>query len=180
MSEVIESGSVGVADSVMKFRRIITGHSEAGEAVFIEDEICAHRHAIKNIPTFATTELWKTRTTPVDNTERQPTDPVAGAFALNPPAGGSVFRIVEFAPDRIWKSDPHESDMMHRTPSLDYAYVIKGQIYALLDNQETLMKSGDVLIQRGTNHAWANRSDEPCIVLFVLIDAKEMKNLPSH
>ncbi|MFJ4373925.1 cupin domain-containing protein [Pseudomonas japonica] len=180
MSEVIQSGSVAVADTVMKFRRIITGHNQAGEAIFIEDEVCAHRHAIKNIPTFATTELWKTAATPVDNTEQSPVDLVAGRFALNPPACGSVFRIVEFVPDRLWKSDADEPDMMHRTPSLDYAYVIKGQIHALLDNQETLMKAGDVLIQRGTNHAWANRSDEPCIVLFVLIDGKEMTHLPAH
>ncbi|KAF0254596.1 cupin domain-containing protein [Pseudomonas putida] len=174
MSEVIESGNVEVADSVVKFRRIVTGHDEAGKAIFIEDEVCPNRHAIKNIPEFATTELWKTSTTPVDNTEGQPIDPAAGAFVLNPPANGSVFRVVEFVPDQVWKTDPNVPDMMHRTPSLDYAYVIKGEIYALLDGQETLMKAGDVLIQRGTNHAWANRSVEPCVVLFVLIDANEV------
>jgi mannose-6-phosphate isomerase-like protein (cupin superfamily) len=180
MSEVIKSGSVKVAESVTKFRRIVTGHNQAGEAIFVEDEVCANRHAIKNIPTFATTELWKTSMAPVDNSDIQPVDSAAGAFVLNPPASGSVFRIVEFVPDRVWKDDDYVPDMMHRTPSLDYAYVIRGEIYAVLDKQEKLMREGDVLIQRGTNHAWANRSSEPCVVLFVLIDANEVEGLPEH
>ena len=62
--------------------------------------------------------------------------------------------------------------MMHRTKSIDYAIVLSGEIWAVMDVGETKMRAGDVLIQRGTNHAWANRSNRPARVAFVLIDAK--------
>ena len=61
---------------------------------------------------------------------------------------------------------------MHTTESVDYAIVLHGEIYARMDEGETLLRTGDVLIQRGTNHAWANRSDDVCRVAFVLIDGK--------
>jgi quercetin dioxygenase-like cupin family protein len=61
---------------------------------------------------------------------------------------------------------------MHRTRSIDYAIVLSGEIWAVMDEGEIKMSPGDVFIQRGTNHAWANRSNGPCIVAFVLIDAK--------
>ena len=63
---------------------------------------------------------------------------------------------------------------MHRTRSIDYAIVLSGEIWAVMDEGETKMVSGDMLIQRGTNHAWANRSNAPCVVAFVLIDAKPL------
>jgi uncharacterized cupin superfamily protein len=63
---------------------------------------------------------------------------------------------------------------MHRTRSIDYAIVLSGEIWAVMDEGETMMKTGDVLIQRGTNHAWANRSNVPCVVAFVLVDAKPL------
>ena len=64
---------------------------------------------------------------------------------------------------------------MHRTRSLDYAIVLSGEIWAIMDDGETRLVGGDMLVQRGTNHAWANRSDEPCIIAFVLIDAKPVE-----
>ena len=60
---------------------------------------------------------------------------------------------------------------MHTTNSVDYAFVLEGEIWAVLDEGEVLMKAGDVLVQRGTSHAWSNRGDRPCMVGFVLIDA---------
>jgi mannose-6-phosphate isomerase-like protein (cupin superfamily) len=182
MSEVIKTTgeSTPVADSVQKFRRIVTGHDSTGKAVFVDDAPCAHAHSIMGIPTFATTELWKTSQSPVDNSG-DAGDPAAGSFDLRPPKSGSILRIVEFAPDSTWSNkDGSSAPMMHRTASLDYAYVIKGQIYAVLDNEERLLKEGDVLIQRGTNHAWANRTDEPCLVLCVLIDASPLVDNPPH
>ena len=64
---------------------------------------------------------------------------------------------------------------MHRTASIDYAIVIEGEIIAVLDTTETVMRAGDFLVQRGTNHAWSNRSDKPALVAFVLIDAKPVE-----
>lgn len=174
MNDVIKMDRTAVADSVTKFRRIVTGHTVEGEAVFVLDEVCQNAHAIMGHPTFATTELWKSLQTPADNSGDFE-DPAAGPTVVAPPKHGTVFRVVEFAPDKIWREAHGPAPMMHRTPSLDYAMVLKGEIYAVLDKSETLMKPGDVLIQRGTNHAWSNRTDEPCLVLFVLIGAEPLQ-----
>jgi gentisate 1,2-dioxygenase len=101
---------------------------------------------------------------------------------------GTIFRTVEFPPDSAWKgmdarkvfdelkaghaADAHAANPgMHKTASVDYALVIKGEIWAILDKDERLMREGDVLIQRGTNHAWSNRSEENCLMMFVLCGA---------
>lgn len=63
--------------------------------------------------------------------------------------------------------------MMHKTSSVDYAIVLSGEIWAILEEGEALMRAGDVLIQRATSHSWSNRSDSPCIVAFILIDAED-------
>ena len=60
----------------------------------------------------------------------------------------------------------------HKTDTIDYAIVLSGEIYALMDEGEVLLKAGDVLVQRGTNHAWSNRTEAPCCIAFVLIDAE--------
>jgi quercetin dioxygenase-like cupin family protein len=65
--------------------------------------------------------------------------------------------------------------VMHRTASVDYAIVVEGEIWAVLDKGETLLKRGDVLIQRGTNHGWSNRGDRPALVAFVLVAAEPLK-----
>jgi hypothetical protein len=101
-----------------------------------------------------------------------------------------VFRIVEYPPDRLriptLRGDAHDAthegytrDLknvrhpgFHKTASTDYAIVLSGEIYALMDEGEVLLKAGDVLIQRGTNHAWSNRTDESAYIAFVLIDAR--------
>ena len=62
---------------------------------------------------------------------------------------------------------------MHRTDSVDYAVIVKGEITMLLDDSEVELKQGDVVIQRGTNHAWSNRSKNTCLIAFVLVDAVE-------
>jgi quercetin dioxygenase-like cupin family protein len=61
---------------------------------------------------------------------------------------------------------------MHRTQTVDYGIVLSGEVYLVLDKEETLLKAGDVVVQRGTNHAWSNRSNEPCRMAFILIDAR--------
>jgi mannose-6-phosphate isomerase-like protein (cupin superfamily) len=70
-------------------------------------------------------------------------------------------------------ADPRHA-MMHRTQSVDYAVVISGEIDMLLDDSEVHLKVGDVLVQRGTRHAWVNRGGENCRIAFVLIDANEI------
>ena len=76
---------------------------------------------------------------------------------------GSLYPYAEHRID-----DKHPG--MHRTETVDYAIVLEGEIVAMMDDNETVLRAGDILIQRGTNHAWANRSGKPARICFVLID----------
>ncbi|NNE85144.1 MAG: cupin domain-containing protein, partial [Alphaproteobacteria bacterium] len=101
----------------------------------------------------------------------------------------TIFRYAEIPPDEVWmgsdlgeafnkmgSDDAHDADadtaFMHETQTTDYAIVLEGEMWAVMEEGETLLKANDVLIQRGTNHAWSNRSGKPALMLFVLIGAK--------
>jgi len=122
-------------------------------------------------------------------------EPPAGAerpdrpVAVPPPANGSILRVVDFPPEGTVKTDnaavlremgiaagtaPVRHAHMHRTRSIDYAIVLSGEIDMLLDDSEVHLKAGDMLVQRGTIHAWVNHGKEPCRIAFILIDAKEL------
>ena len=75
-------------------------------------------------------------------------------------------------PDADHTLKPHDHPGMHKTDTIDYAIMLAGEITAILDGEETILRAGDILIQRGTNHAWANRSGKPARMAFVLIDAQ--------
>ncbi|HKZ08215.1 MAG TPA: cupin domain-containing protein [Methylomirabilota bacterium] len=172
---------------VRPIRRIVTGHDAKGRSVFLSDGPSPHVLTIGGRPDFALTNLWVTDSTPASNTGAA--DGAARPVVLEPPAGGTIFRVVEFPPERTAGTfdrkkafadmgadhamDPDASRHpgMHKTSSVDYAIVLSGEIWALMDEGETLMKAGDCLVQRGTNHAWANRSDAPCLVAFILVNA---------
>ncbi len=176
-----------------KVRRLVTGHDAQGKAILVEDGFAPAVHTLAVRPGWALTELWKTTATPAELGNDR--DVTRGPIQLEPPEGGSVFRILEIPPETpesrarnaadpagmfaamgtktasTFKADaPHP--MMHRTETIDYGIVLSGEIYAVLEDSETLMKAGDVIIQRGTNHAWSNRSGQPCRIAFILIDAK--------
>ena len=170
-------------------RRVVTGHNAEGKSVFVADGPTPH--VFQRSPGSAIVmELCETQTTPASN--RGNDDAIARGFRLPPPKNGSVFRIIEYPPDAerlqalaAERAGPDDGSGwlqaadkgaarhlgFHKTNSVDYAIVLSGEIYALMDQGEVLLKAGDVLIQRGTNHAWSNRTDAPCYVAFVLIDA---------
>ena len=172
-----------------KVRRIITGHNAKGQSVIASDAPSPHTLTLIDDPAFGLTDLWVTSGSPAHNAGSA--DAAARpAITLEPPRGGSIFRVVEFPPDRatVGKLDRtklfevmHASGAMdqegarhpgmHKTATVDYAIVLSGEIYAMMDEGETLMKAGDCLVQRGTNHAWSNRSQAPCMVAFVLVSA---------
>jgi hypothetical protein len=165
----LDSSDVAPAPSVQQIRRLVTGVDENGRSMFTDDAAASHLQVVANTPTYVVTNLWRHETVPVDNAGPAD-DGLAGEVALPPPPGGSVFRTVEFPPDSHWVGRPDApTDQTHATPSLDYALVLSGEIWAVVDTEERLMRAGDVLIQRGTRHAWSNRSDAPCLVAFVLI-----------
>jgi len=175
---------------LQKIRRVITGHNPQGQSVIISDSASPHSLTLLDSPAFGLTDLWITHTIPVNNSDNN-SDATKRAVKLTPPSGGSIFRVVEFPPEKqiagkvdrkaafaaLSASDTIDSHnaahpLMHKTNTIDYAIVISGQIYAVLEAGETLLHTGDCLVQRGTNHAWSNRSEKPCLVAFVLIDAK--------
>jgi mannose-6-phosphate isomerase-like protein (cupin superfamily) len=171
-------------------RRVVTGHNARGRAIFISDGP-APVVFDRGPGATAVTELWETGATPASNAGND--DPTLGRpQRLPPPRNGSKFRVVEYPPDsqRVAalrapdsthdaKSEGYVRDLknarhpgFHKTDTIDYAIVLSGEIWALMDEGEVLLKAGDVLIQRGTNHAWSNRTSEPCCIAFVLIDAE--------
>ena len=171
-----------------KIRRVVTGHDENGAAIVIMDGEARCILQRPNRPGVTLTNLWKSDKSPADM--EQLDDPVTGPLILHPPKNGSVFRIVQFDPEdpkllatldgraafaemgagaNIVEGARHP--FMHRTDSLDYAVVLTGEIYMIMDEDEYLLKAGDVVVQQGTNHAWSNRGSEPCQIAFILIDA---------
>jgi hypothetical protein len=161
---------IAVAPSVRRYRRLVTGLDDEGRSTVVADETCPHVQVIADAPTFAMTDFWRHEKVPVDNTGASD-DGLAKRVEISPPAHGSVLRIVEFPPDGHWDTDGGErrDRMFHSTASLDYAIVLAGSIWSVMDTDERELTAGDVLIQRGTRHRWSNRSDAPCQVAFVLI-----------
>lgn len=175
------------------FRRVVTGHDENGRAVCISDDIASNILQRPNRPGVTLTNFWKCDTTPAEYDGAEET--VDGPLILHPPPGGNVFRVVEFeaedpevlktldgkaafaemgAADNIVEDARHP--FMHRTNSVDYAVILRGEIIMLLDDSDVHLKAGDVVVQRGTNHAWSNRGTEPCLIAFVLVDAVDKNN----
>jgi hypothetical protein len=171
-------------------RRVVTGHDARGRSVIVSDGPSPHVLALPGRPDFGLTNLWVTDATPASNEGQA--DAAARPVVLEPPPGGSILRVVEFPPDKApggfdrkaafaamgadHAMDPDASRHpgMHKTSTVDYAIVLAGEIWALMDVGETLLKAGDCLVQRGTNHAWSNRSDQPCLVAFILIAARPL------
>ena len=167
-------------------RRVVTGHDASGKAVVLFDG-AAPNVKLRKTTGLTSTLLWVTEGSPADLSGGA--DESEREIGVAPPLRGSIFRVVDFPPAadfgavdnaamlREMGMAPGEGGArhatMHRTRSVDYAVVISGEIDMLLDDSEVHFEAGDVLVQRGTNHAWVNRGRENCRIAFVLIDAAE-------
>ena len=177
-----------------KIRRVITGHDSNGKAVVLEDGYAPNVHTNPHRPGHISVEMWKTLEMPIVIKANEP-DPTGGPKRQHPTADGTVFRISIVPPETeaTRKISPEQAraafkemgnetastfgenkrhPFMHRTETIDYAVVLEGEITMMLDDSEVHLKAGDVVIQRGTNHAWSNRSGKPTKMLYVLIDGK--------
>ena len=173
---------------IWRVRRVLTGHDSQGRSTFIADGEAANVKEMTSMPGLALTDLWETAGAPASNAGER--DGAARPVRLEPPPNGTILRIVEFPPDSAWRGgadakaafksigaghaqDAASSDpMMHRTSTVDYIIVLRGEIYAIMETGEKLLRAGDILVQRGTNHSWSVRGNEPCIVAAVLVNAK--------
>jgi mannose-6-phosphate isomerase-like protein (cupin superfamily) len=168
-------------------RRVVTGHDAKGRAVILLDGP-APNVKLRKTSGLTSTLLWVTDSSPADNSGSA--DSAERDIGVAPPPRGSIFRVVDFPPaaevgavDNAAmlaemglagaRADPRHATM-HRTRSVDYAVVISGGIDMLLDDSEVHLEAGDVLVQRGTDHAWVNRGRESCRIAFVLVDALDL------
>ncbi len=175
------------------FKRIVTGHDAEGNAIVVSTLPPMTTQLIGGPggPTFF--EVWHTAETPALITAQPGAK--EDTLVLAPPGKGTRIRVIEFPPegDAIrnltgadaqakFKSMGNESastsqagaphPLMHRTQTVDYGIVLEGEISMVLDRSETTLQAGDIVIQNGTNHAWANRSGKICRMAFVLIDGR--------
>ena len=164
-------------------RRVVTGQRDGKGAVLYDGP--APNRKLRQASGLVSTLLWVTDESPADISGVA--DRAEREIGVAPPPLGSIFRLVEFPPDRKERSrdavlremgltgqKPSTHAGMHRTRSVDYAVVMEGEIDMILDEGEVHLAAGDVLVQQGTDHAWVNRGTRPCRIAFVLIDAKEL------
>ena len=180
---------------IAPFRRIVTGHDADGNAVILDD---APPPRVARVggdlgPTFY--EVWNTRETPA-RIDRASGEPGEQGISLAPPSGGTRIRVLDIPPEdeSFGQITPEQARahfaavgaenasshtgagsrhaFMHRTETIDYGIVLEGEVVLVVDQGETVCRAGDIVIQRGTNHGWANRSGKPCRIAFILIDGR--------
>ena len=151
----------------LEVRRVVTGHDTNGKAVVASDERMTGVAAAAR-PYISRCEIWSTDTMPVDNSEGAAAEAQRKGFVVRHnyvgSGQGTVIRITEFAPGA--------PKFMHRTETVDYAILLLGECDLELDDGKTVhLKEGDIVVQRGTMHAWVNNGSVPCVFAFILIDA---------
>ena len=163
----------------LEVRRIVTGHDDNGKAIVASDERMTGVSG-RGRAYISRCEIWSTDKMPVDNSEAAAAAQRNGFVVRHNYVGsgqGSVIRITEFAPGA--------PKFMHRTETVDYAILLSGECDLELDDGETVhLTQGDVVVQRGTMHAWVAKGSEPAVFAFVLIDAEPVekggKKLTTH
>jgi mannose-6-phosphate isomerase-like protein (cupin superfamily) len=175
-------------------RRIVTGHDGAGRSIVQEDGAPARSVTLGGESGTTFHEIWSTHASPAP-IDRASGEPPETGIRLRPPANGTCIRILDIPPDdgtldalpreavhalfeAIGAGEAHDLSpdaahpLMHRTETIDYGIVLEGEVTLILEGGETIVRAGEIVVQRGTNHAWANRSDRACRIAFVLIDGR--------
>lgn len=168
----------------MHVRRIVTGFDAAGHSIVVSDGPTPRTHDFEHIPGFSNTVVWATEN--ADAPTGKPADPTVVLPSFKVAAGGSMLFVVQFPPESVFASldhaaagaeqaehlpgladtfDPNRPGF-HKTQSVDYVVVLKGELWLEVDRgPATHLRQGDVVIQNGTYHAWANRTDKPAVIL---------------
>ena len=181
-----------MVEAAKPVRRIVAGNDENGKAMVLSDGPSPDIRTDPARPGFTSTRIWVTDRTPARTKGIRET--LDTPHKIEPPSNGSVCRVVAFPPDTGFINDvtatkvksyfesmgspiastysadaPHP--YMQKTGSLDFCHILEGEITLVLDTEEVHLAAGDTVIQRGTNHAWSNRSDKPCTIIFCQHDA---------
>jgi hypothetical protein len=175
----------------LKVRRVVTAHDQTGKSVVKSDERLERRY--KSLAGFANTLLWATDGVPRVGAGWGE-DPVPSAGTYLPSAGTTRLMTMTLPPDAAMEStdfrpEAYAEEMarlspgfeqvfdntvpgMHRTDTVDYGVLLDGEVWLELDTGEALkIKSGEVVVQQGTRHAWRNKSSRSATLLFVMIGA---------
>jgi quercetin dioxygenase-like cupin family protein len=152
-------------------RRIVTGHDGAGKSVVVWD---AAPPVVRETPAgdAAFAEIWCTTAAPAPIAPVEDDPTVGRPLTVPPGPNGTIVRFVE--------QRPGSSSPMHRTETIDYGICLEGEVYLVLDDAEVRLTPGDVVVQRGTDHRWENRSDTVARMAFVLVDgafSEELRGL---
>jgi hypothetical protein len=149
-------------------RRVVTGHDASGRSVVLSDGAPAQHHPMRGPGIGADFfEIWNTPRAVPELTSLEGREPVERDFTIMP-VTGHLIRIIDIYPPQAGG----KRTVMHRTQTLDYAIVIEGEVVLILDDSEVTLKKSDTLVQRGTNHAWENRSDKLARMAFIHISAE--------
>ncbi len=169
-------------------RRVVTGNDAEGRSRIVEDGPPPAVITVPERPGYVVENVWVTGETPAEIGRE---DASTGHSGILPPANGTILRVIDYPPEpetaeefeamaratfrAIYPDVAHDPNQnphagMHKTETVDYAIILAGEITAVMDDGETVLKAGDILVQRGTNPGWANRSGKPCRIAFVLID----------
>jgi mannose-6-phosphate isomerase-like protein (cupin superfamily) len=186
-------------------RRVVTGHDAEGRAVIAMDGPLPVVFTHPSASGLAFHEVWNTAEVPAP-VEADGTDPTLGRpLRTPPPKGGTIIRVVDLPPEdpaapapgpeqvaalfALVGLEPHATGhggapprhpLMHRTESVDYGIVLAGEVTLVLDEGKVQLRAGDIVVQRGTIHAWANRSGKPCRMAFVLVDGHYAEDLAAR
>ncbi len=179
--------------NIKPVRRLVTVDTPAGTSAAIFDGPSPDVRTDPARPGYASTRIWATDGSPA-RLEKRFRDALLRPHMLEPPPRGSVFRIVTIPPDEGWRravraadvaaffasiGAPHASThgpgaphpYMQKTRTLDFCLILDGEVTLVLDTEEVMLRAGDTVVQRGTNHAWSNRSDRPCRIAISSHDA---------
>jgi mannose-6-phosphate isomerase-like protein (cupin superfamily) len=154
-------------------RRVVTGHDSGGKSVVLSDGTPPQHHSMRGPEIGADFhEIWSDSDTVPELTSVEAREPNERPFTIMP-VGGHLLRILDVYPLK----DGGKRTVMHRTRTLDYVVVIEGELVLILDDSEVALKPGDVVVQRGTDHAWENRSITVARAAFFHIDARFSEEL---
>jgi mannose-6-phosphate isomerase-like protein (cupin superfamily) len=153
-------------------RRVVTGHDRYAKSIVLADGPPPQHHPMHGPEVGADFfEIWNS-TRPVPVLSADEPEPNERVFTIMP-VTGHLLRIIEIYP----RSQGGKRTVMHRTSTVDYVVVITGEIVLVLDDSEVTLRQGDVVVQRGTDHAWENRSAQPARMAFFHIDAQFSQDL---
>jgi mannose-6-phosphate isomerase-like protein (cupin superfamily) len=154
-------------------RRVVTGHDARGKSVVLSDGAPPQHHPMHGAGVGADFhELWSNADRIPELTSVESREPNERPFTIMPQAG-HLLRILDVYPLK----EGGKRTVMHRTRTLDYVVVIEGELVLILDDSEVTLKPGDVVVQRGTDHAWENRSNTMARAAFFHIDARFSEEL---